>query len=224
MKKTAVLLILLLVASSVAFAASNYVRLSPAGVRFDMVGGPEGDDFYYDAGFSYTGYFWGGEKGTDSEEQVRIPGQWASTSGYVPRRYIIVQTVTESEPARPAGKTMGLQLAIDGTADIDAIRSLYDDEYEFDMDMLGWQAHAGFAMRQFLTPSMYVYENVGVSAGSWLLGGYADVGFAVDLGSFSVNLGAKADAGAYVALDDLDFDNADLAVTVTPYFGLGFGF
>lgn len=92
------------------------------------------------------------------------------------------------------------------------------------MDMLGWQVHAGFAMRQFLTPSMYVYENVGVSAGSWLLGGYADVGFAIDLGSFSVNLGAKADAGAYVALDDLDFDNADLAVTVTPYFGLGFGF
>ena len=78
---------------------------------------------------------------------VVVPGQWASTSGYVPRRYIIVQTVTETEPARPAGKTMGLQLAVDGTADIDAIRSLYDDEYEFDMDMLGWQAHAGFAMR-----------------------------------------------------------------------------
>ena len=231
MKKTAVLLLLLCMLSTVAFSAPNvYVRLSPVGARFGLYGGQHEHEFHYNMKSDVVSYFVGGTHKETDVSQKQIPGQYVSTSGYVPMRYLIVdQNSVEDKDLISYGKTMGLHFSFDGTWDFDSFKWLADSGSEFNENWIGGQVNLGFAMRQFLTPSMYVYENVGVSAGSWLLGGYADVGFAVDLGSFSVNLGAKADAGVFVPTSgafefDFDFENAEPAVTVTPYFGLGFGF
>ena len=225
MKRIAVLLITLLIVTSAVFAGSHYVRLSPAGARIDLIG--EGSDaVLYNAGVNYTGYFWGGGSKAEAEPQ-QIPGQWASTSGYVPKRYAERPVTSVNEPVSSGFDTMGIYVGVDSSFDLKKLDSMTSaDMKSLEDSGVGAQLHFGFAFRQRLGSRIMFYEMIGVTSGTWLLvGAYGEVGTSVDFGAFSLNLGARLEGGAYLPSGaDFDFEKASFALGLTPYFGLGIGF
>lgn len=221
MKKILTLLVILVLATSSVMAADNhYIQLTPAGMSLTIFGDDYVDD-YYSAGVSYTGYFFGGERSGGTG----LSTSYASASGYVPRRYI---TPAAEETAAPDPvNTIGINMGLDVKFEKDLITGLFD-EGAFDDFKFRAQGYLGIALRQPLGDFILFYENAGLTMGtSVALGGYVDAGMGLNLGHFLLNAGARVETGAYLPTDDLsniDFADAEFALTVTPYVTLGVSF
>lgn len=221
LKKILTLLVILVLATSSVMAADNhYIQLTPAGMSLTIFGDDYVDD-YYSAGVSYTGYFFGGERSGGTG----LSTSYASASGYVPRRYIT--PAAEETVAPDPVNTIGINMGLDVKFEKDLITGLFD-EGAFDDFKFRAQGYLGIALRQPLGDFILFYENAGLTMGtSVALGGYVDAGMGLNLGHFLLNAGARVETGAYLPTDDLsniDFADAEFALTVTPYVTLGVSF
>lgn len=225
-RKLTILILIVLMLSSALWAAdyNQLINVTPAGLRYDVIDGTGFDDYLYNAGVNYTGYFWVESGKTETASPA---GPYVSTSGYVPKRYMAAEEAEAVEVKPSSFNALGFNIGVDANFDLDTVDTFFkdkDNRPDF-FDVFDVQLSVGLALRQRLASSFYLYETVGASVGTMLVGGYADVGLAYALGHVALSLGARVDCGLnFPQITDFEFDDSSFVTYATPYVSLGVAF
>ena len=235
-------LVVMIMASSFVFADNNYIMANfgyRAGTTFS------GMDFNVD----WISYFGGGGSGSEGGSSGGFgdlfSGLFHSSDPLRPERYTPEYYTPHEYQATSSASLFGHGLGSaseetsgqSGTIGIHAGLSLgsvkaYDwnyDSYESTSSFnLGLQLGASF--RQFLFGGdFFLYEHAGIEVGypNMMFGVYGDVGFAWQLGGFTLLAGERLSLGLGGIDDSMSYDNAastGFAISSVTYTGLGFSF
>ena len=237
------LLLLLSAVSSFAFAANHnhYISAVPLGVRLQK--GSAG----YEAGFSYLGYFWGGN-GLEDGSMVEVSTIQLGTGRYIPQRYGTavrtsgdrrvegskVEVPTGAKPFRTIGMHAGINFgsalfadqAYDNLSDYtgtDPWNDMYgvsDPYITQENPQFAVALYAGVSFRQRIIESLFIYENVGFEFGTNMLyGAYADAGLA-----WTIWNGLFTNAGIKLGFGYSSADGGGGVFEIQPYLGAGWAF
>lgn len=228
MKRILTLLIMMMIVSTVGFASNHYILVAPE-ASFPLAN--SGKDMEVNASIVYTGYFGGGQKEAEVQEEAVQTGPYVSTAGYMPQRYYayeerqaeLASSNVTLERTVESYRSIGLHLALG----YNNVGTLYKESSDVDFQASA-SLRLGLAMRQQLSPMVGFYERLGLSVRSDFGGGYAEAGLSMTLGMFAMELGARFDAGIGIpfadGLENFDFADAELAMAISPYIALGVAF
>ena len=238
-------LVVMVMASSFVFAGDNNIMANVgyrAGTTFSGV----------DFNVGWVGYFWGGGSSSGSQPSGGLfSGLFQSSASQTPERYTPeyytpheYQATSSaglfghglgSASAETSGKSgtigmhVGLSLgsvkAYDWNYDYYNSYSYYDQVTLFNLGV-----QIGVSFRQFIGDgNFFFYEHTGIEAGypTMMFGIYGDVGFAWQLGSFTLLAGERISLGLGGTDDSMRYDRATtpgFAFSSVTYAGVGFGF
>lgn len=242
-------LVVMIMASSFVFADNNYIMANfgyRAGTTFS------GMDFNVD----WIGYFGGGASSSDGGSSDGLGGLFSglfqSSDPLRPERYTpeyyrpheyqstpstslfgLDFGASESEETNEVSRTVGMHvgLSLGSVSGIDEYYDYYNPYTDYDqvtLFSLGVQIGASF--RQFLGDgNFFFYEHTGIEAGypTMMFGVYGDVGFAWQMGSFTLLAGERFSLGLGCVDDPQVRDDSmggGFAISSVTYAGIGFGF
>ena len=232
-------LVVMIMASSFVFAGDNNIMANVgyrAGTTFSGV----------DFNVGWVGYFWGGGSSSGSQPSGGLfSGLFQSSASQTPERYTPeyytpheYQATSSaslfghglgSASAETSGKsgTIGMHVGL-SLGSVKAYDWNYDSYESTSSFNMGLQLGASF--RQFLFGGdFFLYEHAGIEVGypNMMFGVYGDVGFAWQLGSFTMLDGERISLGLGGTDDSMRYDRATtpgFAFSSVTYTGLGFSF
>lgn len=229
-------LVVMIMASSFVFADNNYIMANfgyRAGTTFS------GMDFNVD----WIGYFGGGASSSDGGSSNGLGGLFSglfqSSDSLRPERYTPEYYTPHEYQSTPSTSLFGFDF---GASDSESKKTsaesgkigmhvglsfgkLHSVE-ERQMDSLNLSVQIGASFRQFLGDgSFFFYEHTGIEVGypTMMFGIYGDVGFAWQLGSFTLLAGERLSLGLGMGYSDNVMTEGPAISSVT-YTGLGFSF
>lgn len=232
-------LVVMIMASSFVFADNNYIMANfgyRAGTTFS------GMDF----NVGWVGYFWGGGSSSGNQPSGGLfSGLFQSSASQTPERYTPeyytpheYQATSSaslfghglgSASAETSGKsgTIGMHVGL-SLGSVKAYDWNYDSYESTSSFNMGLQLGASF--RQFLFGGdFFLYEHAGIEVGypTMMFGVYGDVGFAWQMGSFTLLAGERLSLGLGCVDDPQVRDGSmggGFAISSVTYTGLGFSF
>lgn len=232
-------LVVMIMASSFVFAGDNNIMANVgyrAGTTFSGV----------DFNVGWVGYFWGGGSSSGNQPSGGLfSGLFQSSASQTPERYTPEYYTPHEYQATSSASLFGHGLGSaseetsgqSGTIGMHVGLSLgsvkaYDwnyDSYESTSSFnMGLQLGASF--RQFLFGGdFFLYEHAGIEVGypTMMFGVYGDVGFAWQMGSFTLLAGERLSLGLGCVDDPQVRDGSmggGFAISSVTYTGLGFSF
>ena len=238
-------LVVMIMASSFVFADNNYIMANfgyRAGTTFS------GMDF----NVGWVGYFWGGGSSSGSQPSGGLfSGLFQSSASQTPERYTPEYYTPHEYQATSSASLFGHGLGSasaetigkSGTIGMHVGLSLgsvkaYDWNYDYynsysyydQVTLFNLGVQIGVSFRQFIGDgNFFFYEHTGIEAGypTMMFGIYGDVGFAWQLGSFTLLAGERISLGLGGTDDSMRYDRATtpgFAFSSVTYAGVGFGF
>lgn len=232
-------LVVMIMASSFVFAGDNNIMANVgyrAGTTFSGV----------DFNVGWVGYFWGGGSSSGNQPSGGLfSGLFQSSASQTPERYTPeyytpheYQATSSaslfghglgSASAETSGKsgTIGMHVGL-SLGSVKAYDWNYDSYESTSSFNMGLQLGASF--RQFLFGGdFFLYEHAGIEVGypTMMFGVYGDVGFAWQMGSFTLLAGERLSLGLGCVDDPQVRDGSmggGFAISSVTYTGLGFSF
>ncbi len=206
-KKVSLIFLLLAVMISAVSARTHYIIAAPLGVRLEMPLSPG-----YQAGIQDFSFLWGGSTTSTTTGNTR------GTTSYRPIRYMSERITNNINDGY--GHTIGLHFAFEGgtISYLETYPSYYSQSHEFTIPII--QGYVGFAFRQFFARSFFIYEAIGTTLGTGVIGAYGDIGLMYESSfGFVINLGIRCEAGYSVIAE-----TENIGLSFGTYLGLGYAF
>ena len=240
-------LVVMIMASSFVFADNNYIMANfgyRAGTTFS------GMDFNVD----WIGYFGGGGSGSEGgssggfgdlfsglfQPSDSLRPERYTPEYYTPHEYQSTPSTSlfgfdfgasdsESEETNEVSRTVGMHVGL-SLGSVYGIDEYYDYSYYDQVTLFNLGVQIGVSFRQFIGDgNFFFYEHTGIEAGypTMMFGVYGDVGFAWQLGSFTLLAGERFSLGLGCVDDPQVRDDSmggGFAISSVTYAGIGFGF